>query len=84
VFGGQPLKNHTIPKKYGAYEPTLIKVPLKHMRSKKKRDLICTELFGPLTVIIEYGTNDIDLVLECINSFPNHLTAAIVSNNPQF
>ena len=47
LFGGVPLKNHSIPAIYGSYEPTAIKVPLKHFRGKKKRDLICTELFGP-------------------------------------
>lgn len=47
LFGGVPLRNHTIPTIYGAYEPTAIKVPIKHFRGKKKRDLLTTELFGP-------------------------------------
>ena len=47
LCGGVPLKNHTIPACYGSYEPTAIKVPLKHFRSKKKKDLLTTELFGP-------------------------------------
>lgn len=47
LFGGAPLRNHTIPPVYGAYEPTAIKVPLKHFRALKKRNLITTELFGP-------------------------------------
>lgn len=47
LFGGVPLRNHTIPAIYGSYEPTAIGVPLKHFRGKKKRDLITTELFGP-------------------------------------
>lgn len=47
LFGGVPLKNHHIPAVYGSYEPTAIKVPLKHFRAKKKRDLLTTELFGP-------------------------------------
>jgi 1-pyrroline-5-carboxylate dehydrogenase len=47
LFGGAPLRNHTIPAIYGSYEPTAIKVPLKHFRALKKRNLITTELFGP-------------------------------------
>lgn len=47
LFGGSPLRNHTIPPIYGSYEPTAIKVPLKHFRGSKKRALITTELFGP-------------------------------------
>ena len=37
LFGGVPLKNHSIPAVYGSYEPTGIKVPLKHFRGKMKR-----------------------------------------------
>ena len=47
LFGGAPLKNHTIPKCYGAWEPTAIFVPLKHFKTQKKRNLLTTELFGP-------------------------------------
>lgn len=32
VFGGKPLKNHSIPDCYGAWEPTCVFVPLKHFR----------------------------------------------------
>jgi 1-pyrroline-5-carboxylate dehydrogenase len=28
LFGGKPLKNHTIPACYGAYEPTAVSVPI--------------------------------------------------------
>ena len=84
LFGGVPLKNHSIPSVYGSYEPTAIKVPLKHFRAKKKRDLICTELFGPFQIVTEYGTNDVDFLLETIGNLPHHLTAACVSNDPLF
>jgi len=47
MHGGKPLKNHSIPACYGAYEATTVKVPLKHFRGKKKRELLTTELFGP-------------------------------------
>lgn len=84
LFGGVPLRNHTIPSCYGSYEPTAIKVPIKHFRAKKKRDLITTELFGPFQIIVEYGTKDLDYVLEILHQLPHHLTAAIVSNDPIF
>lgn len=54
LFGGVPLKNHTIPAIYGAYTPTAVFVPLKHFRSKQKRKLLCTELFGPFQIVTEY------------------------------
>ena len=84
LFGGVPLKNHNIPSIYGAYEPTAIQVPLKHFRAKKKRDLICTELFGPFQIVVEYGDKDLDFLLDTLNNLPHHLTAALVSNDRQF
>jgi len=36
LFGGHPLKNHTIPEIYGAFEPTAVLVPLKHFKGNKK------------------------------------------------
>lgn len=84
MHGGKPLRNHSIPKCYGSYEPTTVKVPLKHFRGKKKRELLTTELFGPFQILVEYGDKDIDYMLETLNSLPNYLTAAIVSNDPHF
>lgn len=84
LTGGKPLQNHSIPEIYGSYEPTVIKVPLKHFKGKKKRDILTTELFGPFTIVVEYGNNDLDYILETINNLPHHLTAAVVSNDVQF
>jgi len=84
LMGGKPLKNHTIPKCYGSWEPTLVKVPFKHLRGLKKRNLICTELFGPFSIVVEYKDSDVDTLLEHINNFDCHLTAAVVSNDPLF
>lgn len=84
LFGGHPLKNHSIPKIYGSYEPTAVQVPLKHFRAKKKRDLLTTELFGPFQIVVEYGDKDLDFLLEIIASLPHHLTAAVVSNDVLF
>lgn len=84
LFGGSPLRGHSIPAKYGAYEPTAIKVPMKHFRAKKKRELITTELFGPFQIVVEYGSKDVDYLLEILEDLPHHLTAACVSNDPLF
>lgn len=84
LFGGAPLRNHTIAPVYGAYEPTAIKVPLKHFRSKKKRDLLCTELFGPFQIVVEWGDKDYGHLMEILEHLPHHLTAAVVSNDPVF
>lgn len=84
LFGGVPLRNHSIPAVYGSYEPTCIKVPLKHFRGKAKRALLTTELFGPFSLVVEYGTKDLDYLLETLEALPHHLTAAVVSNDVQF
>lgn len=36
LCGGKPLTGHSIPSVYGAWEPTLVYVPLKHFRNSKK------------------------------------------------
>jgi len=59
-------------------------VPLKHFTQKKKRALLTTELFGPFTLVTDYGNNDVDKVLDVMESCPHHLTAAVVSNDPVF
>lgn len=52
LFGGKPLKNHSIPSCYGAYEPTAISVPIDvYMQNF---DLCSKELFGPFQLVIEY------------------------------
>lgn len=40
-----------------------------------------TELFGPFQIIVEYGDNDLDTLLNLLNNLPHHLTAALVSND---
>jgi len=68
LFGGKPLKNHTIPEQYGAFEPTAIFVPLKHFRGAKKFKLLTTELFGPFQIVSEYANKDEERVLEILES----------------
>jgi 1-pyrroline-5-carboxylate dehydrogenase len=78
------LKGHSIPEKYGAYQPTAIQVPLKHFRGEKKFNLLTTELFGPFQIVVEYGDNDLSTVLDIMEGMSYHLTAAVVSNDPFF
>lgn len=84
LWGGKPLQNHKIPEIYGAWEPTAVFVPLKHFRGEKKRKLLTTELFGPFTIVTEYGNNDVEKILDVMESCPHHLTAAVVSNDQIF
>ena len=84
LFGGAPLKNHTIPECYGAWTPTAVFVPIKHFKTAKKRNLLTTEPFGPFQIVTEYTNAQVDTVLDICESVPHHLTAALVSNDPQF
>ena len=56
-------------------------MPLKHFRSAKKRKLLTTELFGPFQIVTEWGSAQLDTVLEICEAVPHHLTAAVVSND---
>lgn len=82
LFGGRPLKNHTIPSCYGAYEPTAISVPIDVYMSNFQ--LCSQELFGPFQLVIEYKDAEIEKVIECCNSYENRLTAGVVSNDVLF
>jgi 1-pyrroline-5-carboxylate dehydrogenase len=85
LFGGKELKNHTIPKMYGALEPTAVFVPLKALLSSPEHYAIATtEVFGPLQVVTEWQDGELPLVLETLERMENHLTAGIVSNDPIF
>ncbi len=78
------MKGHSIPEKYGAWQPTAIYVPLKHFKTVKKRKLLTTELFGPFQIVTEYGNAQLDQVLDICESIPHHVTAAVVSNDAIF
>ena len=78
LFGGRPLTGHSIPDCYGAYEATAIEVSLDEL-SGKNFDLLTTELFGPFQVVVRYGDDDIDVVLDVLERMSHHLTAAVVS-----
>nr|ANM86837.1 delta-1-pyrroline-5-carboxylate dehydrogenase [Stygiella incarcerata] len=84
LFGGVELKGHTIPKCYGAIAPTAVFVPLKEMMKPENFGLCTTEIFGPFQVVTEYKDDELDLVLEACERMHQHLTAAVVSNDPEF
>ena len=51
LFGGKEIQNHTIPKVYGAIEPTAVFVPLKEvLKDEETFNTITTEVFGPVQV----------------------------------
>ncbi len=83
LFGGSPLSGHNIPARYGAFEPTAIRVPLAAI-CDEHFDLLTTELFGPFQVICTYGDEDIDSLLSILERISHHLTAAVVSADPLF
>ena len=81
LFGGAPIKeSHNIPAVYGSYLPTAVYVPIKEI--KKHFHLVTSELFGPFQIVTSW--NSLDEVLPLLESMENHLTAAVVSNEPNF
>lgn len=85
LFGGQELAGHSIPKRYGALQPTAVFVPLRSMlHSKKTFQLATSEVFGPVQVVTEYTDKDVPLVLEMCERMSHHLTAAVVSKDEVF
>lgn len=83
LFGGNVLKGHAIPENYGAYEPTAVQVPIDAIRGEDF-NLVTTELFGPFQVVVSYGDDDLDDVLQALEKISHHLTAAVVSSDVGF
>jgi len=88
LWGGKPLSDDgadKIPECYGAVEPTAISVPITElMASDEAFEIATTELFGPFQVIVEYDDSQLDLVLQACERMEHHLTAAVVSRDPDF
>lgn len=40
LWGGKRLKGHSIPERYGSFEPTAVYIPIKHFTAKRKIKLI--------------------------------------------
>lgn len=85
AFGGKELEGHSIPKVYGAIQPTAVFVPLKEiLKDEETFKTVTTEVFGPLQVLTEYDDSQVDTVLQITEKMHAHLTAAIVSNDALF
>lgn len=50
LFGGEPIKNHSIPSIYGAIKPTAVYVPLEEIMKENTYELVTREIFGPFQV----------------------------------
>ena len=83
-FGGKPLMGaHRIPFCYGSYEPTAVYVPLDQILPNL--ELVTKEIFGPVQIITRWkNEEDIDLILKIFEKLENHLTAGVVSTDPEF
>jgi len=84
LFGGKPLKGHSIPLQYGAIEPTAVSVPIQEMMKPDNFVRVTNEVFGPFQIIITYDESTLPAVLEACEQMQNHLTAAVVSDDPVF
>ena len=81
-FGNEELRSETIPLHLGHISPTAIYVPLGSIKKKKNHDLVLREIFGPVQIVTDY--ENIEDVLDICENMENHLTGAIVSNDPKF
>ncbi|KAF3952356.1 hypothetical protein CMV_022076 [Castanea mollissima] len=84
LFGGEPLKNHSIPSIYGAIKPTAVYVPLEEIMKENTYELVTREIFGPFQIITDYKKEQLPMVLDALERMHAHLTAAVVSNDPLF
>mmetsp|Transcript_85435 Transcript_85435/g.160903 ORF Transcript_85435/g.160903 Transcript_85435/m.160903 type:complete len:556 (+) Transcript_85435:34-1701(+) len=86
AFGGKPLDpaSHSIPARYGAVQPTAVRLPVETLMDPKNFEIATVELFGPFQVIVDYKHEQLPMVLKALNTMQNHLTAGIVSNDMQF
>jgi len=84
LFGGEPIKNHSIPSIYGAIKPTAVYVPLEEIMKENTYELVTREIFGPFQIITDYKKEKLPMVLDALERMHAHLTAAVVSNDPLF
>jgi 1-pyrroline-5-carboxylate dehydrogenase len=88
AFGGTQVKEQGaefVPRQYGLINPTALRCRITDvLASEQAFATFSNEVFGPLQVIVDYTTEEIDLVLECMERLEHHLTAAVVSSDPNF
>ena len=80
-FGNKKLKSNSIPENYGYIKPTAVYLPIEKINDNNFK-LVTQEIFGPVQIISSYSK--IDDVIGLCNKMEEHLTAAIVSNDPKF
>lgn len=86
LFGGKPITTqHTIPDRYGAFEPTAVLVDMKELLKDSDRyRLVTKELFGPFQIVAKWASNEEDVMLDFLSRIDALLTAAIVSHDSLF
>ncbi|KAK0603102.1 hypothetical protein LWI29_001459 [Acer saccharum] len=84
LFGGEALKNHSIPTIYGAIKPTVIYVLLEEIVKDNNYELVTREIFRPFQIVSEYKQDQLPMVLNAPERMHAHLTVAVVSNDPLF
>lgn len=84
LFGGNPItEEHSIPERYGSFQPTAIYLPLNEILNHI--DLVAKEVFGPLQIITSWESErDLEKILFLFEKLKNRLTAGIVDNDPSF
>ncbi len=83
LFGGTELESHNIPEIYGSIKPTAVSIPVNQLLGKDF-ELITSEVFGPVQVIVVYQDQDLPTIMEALERMPQNLTAAVVSNDVHF
>lgn len=82
AFGGKELEGHTVPKVYGAIQPTAVFVPLKEiLKDEETFKTVTTEVFGPLQVRIVYSFTAPPPPRGLFNPFPASPTSSLLAGS---
>lgn len=88
LFGGNPVTENgadKVPDVYGVFEPTAVFVPIEEAVKDEHFGTVTQELFGPVQVVTSYADEQLEShVLASCERMNDHLSAAIVSNDPAF
>jgi 1-pyrroline-5-carboxylate dehydrogenase len=83
LAGGKPVsEKNNVPSTYGLFEPTIIQIPFNQVEPNFKT--ITTEIFGPISIVVEYKDSELDKILALFEKMDHHLTAGVVSNDARF
>ena len=88
LFGGNPVTENgadKVPDQYGVFEPTAVFVPIEEVVKDEHFGTVTHELFGPVQVVTSFADDQLEShVLASCERMTDHLSAAIVSNDPAF